>query len=240
MDLKRHLLEAATLVAAAVVCALAANAVAGRERKVTVVGQYSAATKVQPEPAATPAPIAVATVTTTTAPQEPAIPLTTATQPPSHPATQTTTATRQPGNPATQTTTPQPSATAKPRDFPPHPDKPYVEIHGDDVAYLYQQGALFLDARRTSIYEQGHIAGSRPFSVWESDVADKVNALFNERGDPKQAAQPIVVYCSGGDCEDSHMLAERLSGAFTNVYVYKDGFPDWQKRGGAVHTGAKP
>jgi rhodanese-related sulfurtransferase len=246
MDLKRHLLEAATLVAAAVLCALTANAVAGRERNVAVVGQYSSATKVQPEPAAPPAP------TVSTAPPIPtvAVPtVTTATQQPSNPATQTTatqkTATRQPGNPATptpatHTTTPPPSATAKPRDFPPHPNQPYIELHGDDVAYLYQQGALFLDARRTAVYEQGHIAGSRPFSVWESDVADKVNALFNERGDPKQAAQPIVVYCSGGDCEDSHMLAERLSGAFTNVYVYKDGFPDWQKRGGAVHIGSNP
>src|SRR6185369_12472413 len=64
---------------------------------------------------------------------------------------------------------------------------------------------------------------------------------FNERSDPAQQALPIVVYCSGGDCEDSHMLAQKLYGAlFNNVYVYKDGFPDWQKRGGAVHTGVEP
>jgi rhodanese-related sulfurtransferase len=258
MDLKRHLLEAATLIAAAVVCALAANAVAGRERKVAVIGQYSSATKVQPEPATTPAPLVTPAQSAPTQ-TIPTVTIATATQQPNNPVTQTTTATqttatRQPGNPATATPRPRDPATPPPATgnqppathralataFPPHPDKPYVEIHGDDVAYLYQQGALFLDARRTSVYEQGHIAGSRPFSVWESDVADKVNALFNERGDPKQAAQPIVVYCSGGDCEDSHMLAERLSGAFTNVYVYKDGFPDWQKRGGAVHTGSNP
>ncbi|MFP5247921.1 MAG: rhodanese-like domain-containing protein [Thermoanaerobaculia bacterium] len=52
---------------------------------------------------------------------------------------------------------------------------------------------------------------------------------------------PIVIYCSGGACEDSHMLADKLWGIqFNNVYVYKDGFPDWQKRGGAVRTGAQP
>ena len=37
------------------------------------------------------------------------------------------------------------------------------------------------------------------------------------------------------------MLAQKLWGIqFNNVYVYKDGFPDWQQHGGAVHTGANP
>jgi len=122
-----------------------------------------------------------------------------------------------------------------------HPDKAYVEIKYDDVKALHDAGALFLDARRTSVYEQGHIAGARPFSVWESDVDDKVRKLFDERGEPAQQAQPIVVYCSGGDCEDSHMLAQKLWGIqFNNVYVYKDGYPDWVAHRGAAHTGSNP
>ena len=77
--------------------------------------------------------------------------------------------------------------------------------------------------------------------MWESDIDDKVNALFNERDDPAKQDLPIVVYCSGGACEDSHMLSQKLWGIqFNNVYVYKDGFPDWQKRGGAVRTGGNP
>ena len=40
MDLKRHLLEAATLVAAAAVCAAVSNAVAEKERKLPLVGSY--------------------------------------------------------------------------------------------------------------------------------------------------------------------------------------------------------
>ena len=82
---------------------------------------------------------------------------------------------------------------------------------------------LFLDARRSSIFEEGHIAGARSFSVWESDIDDKVNALFEERADPAEQNKPIVIYCSGGACEDSHMLAQKLWGIqFNNVYVYKD------------------
>jgi rhodanese-related sulfurtransferase len=122
--------------------------------------------------------------------------------------------------------------------FPPHPGTPWVEISGDDVAALHARNTLFLDARRTSVHHDGHIAGARPFSVWEADVDDKVKALFAEGLD--QSA-PVVIYCSGGDCEDSHMLGQKLYMAgFDNVLVYKDGFPDWEKRGLPVTKGAEP
>jgi 3-mercaptopyruvate sulfurtransferase SseA len=51
--------------------------------------------------------------------------------------------------------------------------------------------------------------------------------------------QVLVVYCSGKDCEDSAMLADKLSMAgFFNIYVFKDGFPDWEKHGWPVRRGA--
>jgi len=125
------------------------------------------------------------------------------------------------------------------KSFPPHPEKAWLEISGDDAAGLHAANAApFLDARRTNVYEQGHIAGARPFSVWESDVDEKVKAFFQEGRDQ---SQPVVVYCSGGDCEDSHTLAQKLYFVgFDNVLVYKDGFPDWQKRNLPIHTGATP
>ena len=123
--------------------------------------------------------------------------------------------------------------------FPPHPDKAWLEISGDQAAELFGRKTVpFLDARRTAVYGQGHVAGARPFSVWEADADDKVKAFFQEG--PDQSA-PVVVYCSGGDCEDSHMLAEKLyKVGFDNVLVYKDGFPDWQKRALPVTQGANP
>jgi rhodanese-related sulfurtransferase len=160
----------------------------------------------------------------------------------------TTTTTAQVAKPATGNRQPATEAAPAPTPakpdiskFTPHPDKTYIEIAYADVAALHAGGALFLDARRTSVYEQGHIAGARSFSVWEADIDDKVNKLFNERSGETDQAKPIVAYCSGGECEDSHMLAQKLWGIqFNNVYVYKDGFPDWQKHGGAVHTGPTP
>jgi len=123
--------------------------------------------------------------------------------------------------------------------FPPHPNTAWVEIAGDDAAALHTGGnVLFLDARRTSLYRLGHIRGARPFSVWEADIDDKVKGLFAEGRD--QSA-PVVVYCTGGDCEDSHMVGQKLYFVgFDNVLVYKDGFPDWEKRGLPVDKGDAP
>lgn len=244
--MKRPIVQILVIVAASFVLALTANALAARQRKMVLVGWYPNATTVpartessqvsavSSQPAAAtvapaPAPVPAPVTTTTQAPVVPA-PVPQPAQPTVKPPV-TTTANSQP-------------PTANPIDiskFTQHPDKPYIEIAFDDVKALHDKGVLFLDARRTSIYEQGHITGARPMSVWESDLDEKVNKLFEERSSPEQQVLPIVVYCSGGDCEDSHMLAQKLWGIqFNNVYVYKDGYPDWQKRGGATRTGAKP
>jgi len=124
------------------------------------------------------------------------------------------------------------------RDFPPHPGKAAVEISSEAVERLHDRKALFLDARRSSVYAEGHIPGARSLPVWESDIDTRVKALFEEGLDQRA---PVVIYCSGGNCEDSHMLAEKLyMVGFDNVLIYKDGFPDWQKRRHPVATGANP
>lgn len=113
-----------------------------------------------------------------------------------------------------------------------------MEITADDAQLLFRRKALFLDARRSAAYAEGHIVGARTFPVWESDIEERVKALYEE-GLDQQA--PIVIYCSGGNCEDSHMLAEKLyMVGFDNVLIYKDGFPDWQKRGLAASKGTDP
>jgi rhodanese-related sulfurtransferase len=246
MNVKNPFLQTMLLIGAAVVVAIVANGFASRQRRLILPGRYPNALEVpkkSPAPtrlavAPSPAPTAEAAVAT----QPPAeVPTTTiATAPAPAPTT-----TQAPGTATVVTTTaaplkPEPvkSAGDPLAAFQPHPDKPYVELGGDDVALLYANGVLFLDARRTSVFEEGHIAGARPFPVWEADIDERVNALFGERGEPADQNKPIVIYCSGGACEDSHMLAQKLWAIqFNNVYVYKDGFPDWQKRGGAVRKG---
>lgn len=253
--MKRPFLQALLLVVAASVIAVVANATAGRERKLVLPGFYPNALKVPKRPVDTPPPALSETAAPAVTEQSPAPgqpPIEIPTETIERPAG-TTTATTGPAptpvvTPSATATTAPAAAPAPPpveapltQRFPPHPDKAYVEIGGADVAYLHSRGALFLDARRTSVFQEGHIAGSRPFSVWESDIDDKVRALWEERSDPEEQNQPIVIYCSGGACEDSHMLAEKLWGIqFNNVYVYKDGYPDWLKRRGPTRKGATP
>ncbi|HEV7237922.1 MAG TPA: rhodanese-like domain-containing protein [Thermoanaerobaculia bacterium] len=241
--MKRNLfVQIAILVVLSSAIAVVANGFASRTRRLVLPGYYPNALRVPPkEPARVPPPARTETaveapVTTIVVPVTATI-ATTSTQP-----VEVTTTTATTTVPRAR---PEKRVEARPAidlaKFQPHPDRASVDISGEEAAALHKAGALFLDARRTSVYEAGHIAGARSFSVWESDIDDKVNALFEERPDPADQNKPIVIYCSGGACEDSHMLAQKLWGIqFNNLYVYKDGFPDWQQRGGAVKTGSNP
>lgn len=100
----------------------------------------------------------------------------------------------------------------------------------DSVAWaksIFDKGdVLFVDARSQNDYENGHIPGavSLPVGQFEAEIE-----LFLNRYPPEQ---PIVTYCSGRTCEDSHVLAQALSDVgFTNVRIFIDGFPGWEAEG---------
>jgi rhodanese-related sulfurtransferase len=214
-----------TLIALAAGAAALSNLAASTQRKLAWVGSYPRALDVG-APTATaerpPAAQAAVPASGTAAPS---------------------TAESRPANPVAAPTGGAPTAPAPfepdlASAFPPHPDKAAVEISPDSVELLHRRKALFLDARRSSVYTDGHIPGARSFPVWESDIDARVKALFEEGLDQRA---PVVIYCSGGNCEDSHMLAQKLyMVGFDNVLIYRDGFPDWQKRRHPVATGKNP
>jgi rhodanese-related sulfurtransferase len=112
-----------------------------------------------------------------------------------------------------------------------------VEEISAATAYAEYQagGVIFLDARRSSQYEEAHVAGARSLSLWEADFEDRLDAFLNLE-DP---GAPIIIYCRGQKCEDSHQVALRLLQAnFTNVRIIKEGFPGWQDAGYPVESGA--
>jgi rhodanese-related sulfurtransferase len=101
---------------------------------------------------------------------------------------------------------------------------------------LYDAGAaLVIDAREAEEYTDGHIAGAMTLPYNDAMAEpDKVKKL-----DP--AGKPIVVYCSGGDCELSMDLAKLLvENGKRKVLVYEGGFPEWSGAGYAVTKGANP
>jgi rhodanese-related sulfurtransferase len=95
------------------------------------------------------------------------------------------------------------------------------------------RAAVIVDARTPGEYAEGHIQGavSLPFD----DVAHDESLLkrFDAGG------KPVIVYCSGGDCELSKDLAGLLIGAGQRkVLVYMGGYPEWAGAGYPTAKGA--
>jgi len=75
--------------------------------------------------------------------------------------------------------------------------------------------------------------------VWEDRPEGKLTE-FEARVNPG-TKDPIVLYCSGGGCEDSHLLANRLVAlGYRNLLIYAEGFPDWAARSRPVEKGPRP
>lgn len=92
---------------------------------------------------------------------------------------------------------------------------------------MIQSGNLVLiDARQEISYDQGHLPGALSFPLY--DFNKNLAAL-------RQAVSsdlPVVVYCSGVSCQDSHKFAEKLvSLGLENVMVYSGGFQEWAEMG---------
>ncbi|MCE1203539.1 MAG: rhodanese-like domain-containing protein [Holophagaceae bacterium] len=119
---------------------------------------------------------------------------------------------------------PRPSAQSTPP--PAVPSSPIREISSQEAWKAFQGGLPFLDARRSEEYAAGHVAGAWCAPVWEADLEDRLLAFKAARRPGSE--DPIIIYCSGGDCRDSHLLAERLLGeGYFHLLIYRDGFPDW-------------
>ena len=103
-----------------------------------------------------------------------------------------------------------------------------IEIKTVQEAYTIFRGksAVFLDARDGALYAEGHIKGAVHLFV------NDYPRLFGEFLQTWPLDQPIVTYCSGRECEDSHTLARYLKeDGYTDVRVFIDGYPAWVKEG---------
>jgi rhodanese-related sulfurtransferase len=101
----------------------------------------------------------------------------------------------------------------------------------------YAQGlVVFVDARDDQHYHAGHIPGA-----WQFDHYRAENYLASVL--PLcQVANQIVVYCNGGDCEDSEFAALTLNGAGIpkeKLFVYGGGMTEWIASGLPVELGVR-
>jgi rhodanese-related sulfurtransferase len=99
------------------------------------------------------------------------------------------------------------------------------------------QGLIaFVDARDEQQYLKGHVPGAHLFDYYhpERHLAELLPAC--------QVAEKIVVYCYGGDCEDSELAATFLRNAGVpaeKLVVYLGGMGEWITNGCLVEIGER-
>jgi rhodanese-related sulfurtransferase len=98
-------------------------------------------------------------------------------------------------------------------------------IHLDEAMSLREKtGALFIDARPPAAFAAGAIPGAINLSRvnFERDYSGKENQL--------KGAETLVVYCTSRNCEDSSIVATKLSRlGYKNVLVFEGGWAEWWK-----------
>ena len=95
---------------------------------------------------------------------------------------------------------------------------------------------VFVDARADEHYEAGHIPGAVQCDYYRIDY------YFPEVMQVASNAEKIVVYCNGGDCEDSlYVCGELLKADIPRAHIllFKGGWQVWSKSGMPVETGRK-
>lgn len=102
--------------------------------------------------------------------------------------------------------------------------------HGLHVVALPQVQALvaagahvIFDARAEASYRAGHLPGAL------SLPADRVEALFPQYAPVLEPGTPMLVYCSGEECDESIQLGTFLRDqGHTNISIFTGGYTAWQ------------
>ncbi len=100
---------------------------------------------------------------------------------------------------------------------------------------FHQELTIFVDARDDQNYQAGHIPGAYQLDYYrpENYLPSVLQAA--------SLAQKIVVYCNGGDCEDSEFTARLLATVVPaeRIFVYAGGIEEWFAAGLPVEIGAR-
>lgn len=113
----------------------------------------------------------------------------------------------------------------------------------DDITYVSleilqniiqsKSNILLIDGRSESVYHKGHIPGAVNIPYIQHDY------FFKQLLDDIARETPIIVYCSGKNCNISLELAESLSWkfGFIHVRVFEGGWEEWIKGENPIQTG---
>jgi rhodanese-related sulfurtransferase len=109
------------------------------------------------------------------------------------------------------------------------------EIPLKEAWFLYEKGkALFVDARDTMDFRQGHIAGAVSVPPGEAEHYLEEISILSRSG------LEVVVYCDGVDCPLSPQLARTFKErGVTVVKVFVDGWYRWREAGYPIEEGGR-
>ena len=100
---------------------------------------------------------------------------------------------------------------------------------------------VFIDARALpGRYAEGHIAGAWHLTNEMMDRGELVWIDFQTLYEPPELGGDtiIVVYCDGGDCDESKNVRNRLfESGYTQTFIFNDGYPAWRDCGLPVVIG---
>ena len=99
------------------------------------------------------------------------------------------------------------------------------------------KSALILDARSAVFFQKGHVPGALNLAR-DNFAADYRRLSPTLKG---MTDKPIIVYCSGGYCHDSRMVAGALlTLGFEDVKVFTGGWDEWSAANLPVDGGVAP
>jgi rhodanese-related sulfurtransferase len=120
-----------------------------------------------------------------------------------------------------------------------HPERPELYLTSeragpneitvrDALALAKENGVIWIDARRRSEFEKGHIPGALLLNLdeWNDLMMPVVNVLGAD--DPRRT---VIIYCDAQKCAASREMRERMLdfglGDF-DIRVLHGGWPAWQ------------
>jgi len=121
-----------------------------------------------------------------------------------------------------------------------HLQHDYQEIDFGELVKVFQNPAtaqglnLFVDARKPDLYEEGHIPGAVQCDPYEP--ADALDVVVARAG----GVERVIVYCGGGDCDDSIFLCRELLEAavpYDSIFLYPGGWKEWSANQMPAQTG---
>ena len=111
-------------------------------------------------------------------------------------------------------------------------DITYVSLEVLQNVIQSKSKILLIDGRSESAYHKGHIPGAVNIPYIQRDY------FFRQLLADVARETPIIVYCSGKNCNASVELARSLSGefGFIHVRVFEGGWEEWVKGKNSIQT----